>query len=788
MVETTREPVEVLAADPQRGLTAQQVKLRQERGWSNQVTQSHTLTEGQIVRKNCLTFFNFLFLVMAIFLLVSGSSIKNIAFMGVVLINLVSNCFQEIRAKRAVDKLTLVAAQTVTCIRDGRETKIRSDLLVRDDIVCFGPGDQICADAVLVSGQLQVNEALITGEDVPITKQAGDSLMSGSFVVTGRGNAQLTQVGDDTFAAKLAAEAKKNPQAGKSEMMRTLDKLIKIIAYILVPVGIILFTQQFITSGNDLRASAEGTVAALVGMIPQGLFLLTSLALAVSAMKLSQKKVLVQDMNCIESLARVDILCVDKTGTITEPVMEVENVLALADFDISPVLTALYGSQEPDNDTAKALSEKFSGPSSWKVKNYIPFTSATKWCGGSFEGQGSFLVGAPEFILGSRYSQLQQTVEKWSGSGYRVLLVARYDGQLTETPEPAAVTPLALVLLTNRIRPEAPKTFSFFAGQGVTVKVISGDNPVAASDVARRAGIHGAENYVDCTLLQTEADIFQAAAIYTVFGRVTPDQKKQLILALKRQGHTVAMTGDGVNDVLALKEADCGIAMAGGAQAASQIARMVLVDADFSAMPSIVDEGRRVINNIQRAAAVFLVKNIFSMIMALAVLITQWPFPVKPLHLTLVSALTIGMPSFLLALEPNFEQVKGKFLPQVLRNALPGGLTNIIVVLLTQWYMQNHGYTLDETQTICTAVLAMTGLLVLLQVCRPFSTFRKIIWGAMAVGLVGSFLLLGSVFELQLPGPQVKVLLAALLVITPAVFLAMHGILHLLDKLRHPKS
>ena len=785
MAEQTRESIEVLAADPKKGLTGQQVQLRLSGGWGNQVTQSHTLTEGQIIRKNCLTFFNFLFLAMAVFLLVSGSSIKNIAFMGVVLINLVSNCFQEIRAKRAVDKLTLVAAQTVTCIRDGQETEVRSDLLVRDDIVCFSPGDQICADAVLVCGQLQVNEALITGEDVPITKNPGDDLLSGSFVVTGRGHAQLTQVGDDTFAAKLAAEAKKNPQAGKSEMMRTLDKLIKVIAYILVPVGIILFTQQFITSQQDLRASAEGTVAALVGMIPQGLFLLTSLALAVSAMKLSQKKVLVQDMNCIESLARVDILCVDKTGTITEPVMEVEKLLPLTDFDVTPVLTALYGSQEPDNDTAKALSDKFPGPSQWKIQNYIPFTSATKWCGGSFAGQGSFLVGAPEFILGSRYSQLQQTVELWSGSSYRVLLVAQYEKELTENLEEAAVKPVALVLLTNRIRPEAPKTFSFFEGQGVTVKVISGDNPVAASDVARRAGIDGAENYVDCTTLQTEEDIFRAAATYTVFGRVTPDQKKQLILALKRQGHTVAMTGDGVNDVLALKEADCGIAMAGGSQAASQIARMVLVDADFSAMPSIVDEGRRVINNIQRAAAVFLVKNIFSMALALISLITLWPYPVKPLHLTLVSALTIGMPSFLLALEPNFEQVKGKFLPQVLRNALPGGLTNIIVVLLTQGYMQSNGYTLDETQTICTAVLSMTGLLVLLQVCRPFSTFRKIIWITMAVGLVGSFLLLGSIFELQLPGSQVKVLLAALLVITPLVFLAIHGILHLIHKPKH---
>ena len=779
---------EVCAADLQVGLTAQQVQTRLENGLGNQVTQTHTMTEWQIIRKNCLTFFNFLFVVMAIFLLVSGSSIKNIAFMGVVLINLFSNCFQEIRSKRAVDKLTLVAAQALTCIRDGKETQIRSDLLVRDDIVCFAPGDQICADAVLCAGQLQVNEALVTGEDVPITKNPGDSLLSGSFVVTGRGKAQLTQVGDDTFAAKLAAEAKKNPQTGKSEMMRTLDKLIRIIAYVLIPVGIILFVQQFLTSGHVLRTSAESTVAALVGMIPQGLFLLTSLALAVSALRLSQKKVLVQDMNCIESLARVDILCVDKTGTITEPVMEVEKILPLADGSLEAMLSALYGSREPDNDTARALAEKYPGPSDWVTEHYIPFTSQTKWSGATFTGHGSFVVGAPEFVLGCRYHMVQQTVEHWSASGYRVLLAAKYEAALSETLDPQALIPLGLILLSNRIRPEAPKTFSFFAGQGVTVKVISGDNPVAAADVASRAAIQGADRYVDCTTLLTEEDIFRAAETYTVFGRVTPDQKKQLILAMKRQGHTVAMTGDGVNDVLALKEADCGIAMAGGSQAASQIARMVLVDADFSAMPSIVDEGRRVINNIQRAASLFLVKNIFSMVMALAVLVTQWHYPVKPLHLTLVSALTIGMPSFLLALEPNFERVRGKFLPQVLRGALPGGLTNIIVVLLTQGYMQAQGYTVDEIQTICTAVLGLTGLLVLLQVCKPFSTFRKLIVITMTVGLVGSFLLLGNLFELQLPGEQIKLLLLALLVITPLVFLLLHWLLHMIDKLLESKK
>ena len=543
--QTYTQPPEPVCPDPETGLCATQVKQRLSSGLINRVTANQGRTEGQILLQNCLTFFNLIFVIMAMVLALCGSSIKNMTFMIVVIVNTVIGCVQEIRAKRAVDKLTLVAAQTVTCIRDGVSLQVRSDLLVRDDIVVFGPGDQICADGILRRGKLQVNESLITGEADAITKEPGDPLKSGSFVIAGRGRVQLTQVGDETFAAKLAAEAKKDPKAAKSEMMRSLDKLIRFMGILLIPVGIFLFIHEFRTLQLGLQESTEATVAALVGLIPQGLYLLTSVALAASAIKLTRQRVLVQDMNCIETLARVDVLCVDKTGTITEPVMEVENVVPLTQDPpehLEAVLTALYGTQEPDNDTARAMKEMFGGESSWECIQYLPFTSQTKWCGGTYQAQGAFLAGAPEFIMGSRFDEIKEAVDEWSLGGYRVLLVAGYKEEMLpeDAPlNPEQVTPLALVMLTNRIRKQAPATFAYFNQQGVTIKVISGDNPATVSDVARRAGIPGAENYTETSHLETEADFLEAAEKYTVFGRVTPDQKKKLIQALKKLGHTV---------------------------------------------------------------------------------------------------------------------------------------------------------------------------------------------------------------------------------------------------------
>ena len=781
-----RQPVEEKAPDPQQGLTSGEAQLRLSCGWGNKVTDKATRTEGQIILQNSITFFNLVFIVLAVFLLLADSSVKNMTFLVVVIVNTVIGCVQEIRAKRAVDKLTLVAAQTLQTIRDGISVPVRSDLLVRDDIVEFSSGDQICADGVLRIGTLQVNESLITGEADAIVKNPGDTLRSGSFVVAGRGRAQLTAVGDDAFAARLAAEAKADPKAAKSEMMRSLDKLIRVVGIALIPLGCVLFHQEYRVLQLGLQKSAEATVAALVGMIPEGLYLLTSIAMAASALKLTRQRVLVQDMNCIETLARVDVLCVDKTGTITEPVMEVENILPLTEDTpeyLEAVMTAMYGSTEQENDTGRALQEMFRGQSPWECTQYMPFTSETKWSCSVFRETGAFMTGAPEFIMGSRYGELEQTVSNWSSQGYRVLLVARYEGiPSAGALVPTQVTPLALVLLTNRIRPEAPETFAYFARQGVRIKVISGDNPVTVSNVAIRAGIAGGEKYTDAGNLETEEDFLRAVEEYTVFGRVTPEKKRALIRALKKQRHTVAMTGDGVNDVLAMKEADCAIAMASGAQAASQVARLVLLDSDFSAMPGIVGEGRRVINNIQRAATLFLVKNIFSLALSLISLFTNWPYPFAPLHLTMISALTIGVPSFFLAMEPNYERVQGRFLAGVLRRAFPGGLTNIFVILAAQAFMDVFDLPLAQISTVCTAILAVVGLLVLFQVCKPFDKFRRLIWGAMTLALLGCFTLLGSLFELRTGDVETQLVMATLLIMTPTVFFAMQRVFDWGDK------
>ena len=746
-----RQEVAVLEALPETGLTQAQAAQRAERGWANGLAKSAGKTEGDIVAENLFTFFNLVFVILAVALALAGSSVKNMTFLVVVVCNLCIGCYQEIRAKRAVDRLTLVAAQKIRTIRDGKTEVIPSDLLVRDDIVEFVVGDQICADGTVLTGSLQVNEALITGEEDAVVKMPGDSLLSGSFVISGKARVRLTGVGEDAFAAKLAQAAKEDPHAAKSEMMRSLDKLIRWVGIALIPVGLLLFYQEFWVLQQGLTDSAEATVAALVGMIPEGLYLLTSVAMAASSLKLTKNKVLVKDLNCIEALARVDILCVDKTGTITEPGMEVEQVVPLTEDShdrMEDILAALYTGTEPENDTARAMAEMFAGETNWVCEKRIPFTSDKKWSAAVFRGQGAFVVGAPEFVMGECYAQLQETVEEWSKRGSRVLLIAAHAGELNDFLEPGKLRPLALVILSNRIRASAPQTFAYFKEQGVAIKVISGDNPLTVSQVALRAGIDGAENYVDATTLDTDEAIREAATRCTVFGRVTPDQKKRLLAALKDAGHTVAMTGDGVNDVLALKEANCSIAMASGAQAASQVAQLVLLESDFAAMPAIVGEGRRVINNIQRAASLFLVKNMLSLGLSLACLVAGFPYPFVPLHLTLISALTIGVPSFFLAMEPNYERVSGRFLPTVLRRALPGGLTNLIAVFTAQLIMMNLSFTPGLISTACAAVLATVGMLVLRQTCKPFDLFRHILWWVMAGALVFCFTVLSGFFDL----------------------------------------
>lgn len=768
--------IPMLQADPAEGLSPQETKLRQSNGLSNIMPPSNTKSEGQIIKENVLTFFNLIFLVLALCLCLVGS-FKNLMFLLVAVANTVVGSFQEIRAKRAVDKLTLVAAGTAKAIRSGQRVSVRTDQLVRDDIVEFAAGDQICADAVVRDGQLQVNESLLTGEADAILKNPGDTLKSGSFVISGRARVQLTHVGSESYAAKLAAEARRNVRSTKSEMMLSLTKLITVVGIALIPLGIILFLRHFLSvfQGLPLRDSVESTVSALIGMIPEGLYLLTSVAIAASCLKLSRKRVLVQDMNCIETLAHVDVLCVDKTGTITEPTMEVTDVYPLNSErfsydDIEKILAAFYHGEEPDNETARAMGQQFTGETTWRAVKRMAFSSSTKWSGADFGENGRYVVGAPEFIMGDRYDSIRSEAEPWSERGCRVLLLAAYDTVFDDGPlQSAHVAPIALVFLSNLLRPDAQETFRYFASQGVSVRVISGDNPITVAQVAARAGIENADRYVDAMTLSTEQDFEEAVKYYTVFGRVTPEQKRYLVRAFQKQGHTVAMTGDGVNDVLALKDANCGIAMASGSQAASQVAQIVLLNSQFSAMPAIVAEGRRVINNIQRAASLFLVKNIFSFALTLLLLFIDMPYPLLPIQLSLISTFTIGIPSFFLALEPNYARVEGKFMRNVIRRAMPGGLTNLTIVLLAGFFTSTFGLSNEQLNTICVWVMSAVGLVTLYHVSVPFTRLRLAVLAAMTAAMLFSLLVIPAFFDLPTLNASSALILVTLLLACPTV-------------------
>lgn len=768
--------IPMLQADPAEGLSPQETKLRQSNGLSNIMPPSNTKSEGQIIKENVLTFFNLIFLVLALCLCLVGS-FKNLMFLLVAVANTVVGSFQEIRAKRAVDKLTLVAAGTAKAIRSGQRVSVRTDQLVRDDIVEFAAGDQICADAVVRDGQLQVNESLLTGEADAILKNPGDTLKSGSFVISGRARVQLTHVGSESYAAKLAAEARRNVRSTKSEMMLSLTKLITVVGIALIPLGIILFLRHFLSvfQGLPLRDSVESTVSALIGMIPEGLYLLTSVAIAASCLKLSRKRVLVQDMNCIETLAHVDVLCVDKTGTITEPTMEVTDVYPLNSErfsydDIEKILAAFYHGEEPDNETARAMGQQFAGETTWRAVKRMAFSSSTKWSGADFGENGRYVVGAPEFIMGDRYDSIRSEAEPWSERGCRVLLLAAYDTVFDDGPlQSAHVAPIALVFLSNLLRPDAQETFRYFASQGVSVRVISGDNPITVAQVAARAGIENADRYVDAMTLSTEQDFEEAVKYYTVFGRVTPEQKRYLVRAFQKQGHTVAMTGDGVNDVLALKDANCGIAMASGSQAASQVAQIVLLNSQFSAMPAIVAEGRRVINNIQRAASLFLVKNIFSFALTLLLLFIDMPYPLLPIQLSLISTFTIGIPSFFLALEPNYARVEGKFMRNVIRRAMPGVLTNLTIVLLAGFFTSTFGLSNEQLNTICVWVMSAVGLVTLYHVSVPFTRLRLAVLAAMTAAMLFSLLVIPAFFDLPTLNASSALILVTLLLACPTV-------------------
>lgn len=739
--------------DKKNGLSSAQVHEYVQNGWTNKAVEPPTKTIPKIIKSNLLTYFNLVFAVLAVLLTVAGS-FRNMSFLLIVVANLLIGIVQEIRAKKVLDRLSVLNSPTALVIRDGQQAEIPAEELVLDDIVIFRAGNQICADAIVVDGEVAVNESLLTGETDEIFKKPGDTLMSGSFVVSGECCARLENVGADSYISQLTLEAKAMNCKEQSEMIRVLDKLVGVVGILIIPLGLLLFGQQFFVSKASFSSSIVSMVAAVIGMIPEGLYLLASVALAISVIRLSSKKVLVHDMKCIETFARVDVLCVDKTGTITENNMQVISTIPMEGYNpstgsgLKTMISNLVVSMPDGNITMQALKRFFKTPSDKKADVVIPFSSTYKYCGAAFSGD-AYVLGAPEFVLREDYDKFKVLIENYSSGGYRVLVFGRYSGVPDGKELTKAVTPLGLILLANPIRKDAPETFRYFAEQGVAIKVISGDNPVTVSQVAMEAGIADAAKYIDMSTLHTEDDIREAATQYTVFGRVTPVQKRQLVHALQSAGHTVGMTGDGVNDVLALKDADCSVAMASGCDAAAQVSQLVLLESDFASMPSVVMEGRRVVNNIERSASLFLVKNIFSFLMAVFSVCFRITYPLEPSQISLISMFTIGIPGFFLALQPNGDIIHGRFLSNVLIKALPAGLTDFLVVGALVVFGSVFGVNETDTSTACTMLLAIVGFMILYHISKPLNPLRWCVWVGCIVGLLVCSIWLGDVFGIE---------------------------------------
>lgn len=747
-----RIPTTRYRPDHQTGLTAQQVQEHRMHGWTNQPVDPPSKTTKEIIQENVFTYFNLIFLVLAVLLCLVGS-FRDLTFLPVIVLNTLIGIIQETRAKKVLDNLTMLNAPHAMVIRDGKKSQINAEDLVIDDIVIFEAGNQVCADAEVCAGEVQVNESLLTGESDEITKRKGDQLMSGSFIVSGQCHARLDKVGADSYISRLTLEAKAMQNTEQSEMIRSLDKLVKWVGVAIIPIGIILFIQAFVFQGEGFRSSVTSMIAAVIGMIPEGLYLLASVALAVSSIRLAQKKVLLHDMKCIETLARVNVLCVDKTGTITENTMEVQDVIPTKEYEegelrpLSELLGDFTAAQSSDNITMEAMKRYFKIASGKKAVAKTGFSSASKYSSVTFE-EASYVLGAPEFVLKEQYENYEEAISAHASKGARVLVFGTAKEEPDGKPLKEAVTPLAYVLLANPIRQEAKETFTYFAEQGVEVKVISGDNPLTVLEVAKEAGIAGAERYVDASTLHTEEEMRAAVLNNAVFGRVTPNQKRKFVQILKEEGKTVAMTGDGVNDVLALKDADCSIAMASGSDAAAQASQLVLLESDFSCMPEVVLEGRRVVNNIQRSASLFLVKNIFSFLLSLVSFVFMFTYPLEPSQISLISMFTIGVPAFFLALEPNKNIIKGHFLTNVFLKALPAALTDVLAVGALVIFGRTFGVSSADISTAATMLLSIVGFMILYTISAPMNVLRGVILGGCIVGLLFCSIFLNDLFAI----------------------------------------
>lgn len=733
-----------------RGLTSFQVEKREADGFVNQTRGKTGKSYGRIFFSNIFTFFNLLIFVVAGALIAVHAAISQLFFLVIILANITIGIVQEIKSKRTVDKLNLITAPTAVVIRDGEKKAVPISDVVLDDIVYLEMGKQIPADAVVIKGDMEVNESMLTGESVPMRKREGGELFSGSFVTSGSAYARVTQVGANNYVETLTSYAKKYRKP-KSELQASIRLIIRVVAFILIPLTVLMLVNAYKNytglPGDKWNTIISNTSGAVIGMIPAGMFLLTSTALAVSVIRLARKKTLVQDLYCIEMLARVDVLCLDKTGTITDGSMQVNNVIELKGgnsqegYSLGEIIGSMLTATEDNNQTALALAAKFGYSKALSPKAILPFSSQRKLSAVTFENEGTYLLGAPEFVLKDMGVRIEKLVSENAANGYRVMVLAHSPAEIAGDKLPSVRRPVCLIVIEDHIRDDAVQTIKWFKENNVAVKVISGDNPITVSEVARRVGVEKAELYISLEGLSNQ-EVVEAAPKYTVFGRVTPEQKCLLVKALKAKGHTVAMTGDGVNDILAMREADCSVSIASGSEAARNVSHLVLLDSNFTSMPDVVKEGRRVINNIQKSSSLFLMKTFMSMALSIIFLIMRKPYPFDTSNLLLLELLVIGLPSFALALQPNSDIIRGKFLSNVIGRCLPGGVTLTLAVMSVYFYRHGMDANLTDAayKSMMVIALTYTGMMILYKTCEPYDIFRTVLMiGCICLSFVAVF-------------------------------------------------
>lgn len=747
------------------GLTSNEVKERQEKNLVNYDTSLPTKSIKRILFDNFFTIFNFLNLFLAILVFLVGSY-KNMIFLSIVIINTAISTFQEIHSKKVVDKLSVLASSKAKVIRDGQRQEISINEIVLDDILEFNTGDQIATDSIILNGEVGANESFLTGEPDSIQKNTGDTLLSGSFIVSGKCIAKVIHIGEENYTAKISNDAKYVKKVN-SEIMNSLNKIIKILTFAIIPIGIALFFVQLHLQNLSIQDAVIKTVAAIIGMIPEGLILLTSTVLAVSVIRLSKSKVLVQELYCIETLARVDTLCLDKTGTLTEGIMEVKDFIPINDSidNMNNILANIAKFSEDENPTINTIKGYFKEISYEFVPiEKISFSSKTKWSGISFKDVGTYIVGAPEFVLKDKFANYKNIINKYA-EDYRVIALAYSKKNIKEREIPDDLELIGIILISDKIRKEAFQTLEYFYKQNVDIKIISGDNPITVSTIAKHTGVKDYEKYIDMSTIDENKDLIDIVNNYTVFGRVSPTQKKSLIMALQNSGKTVAMTGDGVNDVLALKAADCSIAMQNGSDATKSVSQIILLDSNFASMPKVVNEGRRTINNITRSASLFLVKTIYSTILALMFLFMGNAYPFVPIQLTLISTITIGIPSFILALEPNRERVRGNFLRNVISKSIPTGITVAINILLISILNKLNIISNEYYSSLCVISTSICGLILLFTLTKskknedtilPFSVFRMSLAILLSILLIVGLTLFKDFFNMAPIIPMLK--------------------------------